>query len=116
MSEIKDLTINMLEHNEAIWELYLANRAEQQTFDFYKDMKPFVDAVKETSDQWLALVIPWVNTARPTYLGQAQLEQVADNIQMIAVSAFNGKSFYKHFNDHYQSVEYTLKRVLEKAL
>ncbi|MBC2023173.1 YppE family protein [Listeria booriae] len=115
MSEIQEVTKRLLQQNEAIWELYLANQKEQQAFDFYKDMKPFVDAVKETCDAWLLLVIPWVRKDRPTYIGEAQLRQATDNIQMIAVSAFNGKSFYKHFNDHYQSVEYTLKRVLEKA-
>ncbi|MBF2593081.1 YppE family protein [Listeria welshimeri] len=109
--ELLERTEKLLLQNEKNWELYLSNREEAQPFDFYKDMKPFVDEAKACADAFLELAIPWVIKERPPYLGELQLRQACDNIQMTAVSAFNGKSFYKHFLDHYQSSQYTLKRV-----
>ncbi|HHQ0952695.1 TPA: YppE family protein, partial [Listeria innocua] len=95
-------TEQLLLQNEKNWELYLSNREEEKPFDFYKDMKPFVDEAKRCADDFLELAIPWVNNERPPYLGELQLRQACDNVQMTAVSAFNGRSFYKHFLDHYQ--------------
>ncbi|EUJ32969.1 hypothetical protein MFLO_05120 [Listeria floridensis FSL S10-1187] len=75
-------------------------------------MKPFVDHAKSLADDFLFLAVPWVKETRPHYLTEIELRQMSDNIQMTAVNAFNGKSFYKHFHDHYESSKYTLERVL----
>lgn len=112
MEKLKKKTEALLEQNEKNWQLYLLNRKEQQPFDFYKNMKPFVDEAKQRAEDFLILALPWVSANRPRYLGELQLRQAADNIQMTAVSAFNGKSFYKHFVDHYESTKYTLTKVI----
>lgn len=118
MKELKQKTKWLQEQNEKNWQKYLVNRENQVEFDFYQDMKPFVDHAKELADAFLLEAIPWVNKVRPHYLTEMQLKQCCDNIQMTAVNAFNGKSFYKHFHDHYESSKYTLERVyrsLEEA-
>ncbi|EUJ27094.1 Bacterial domain of uncharacterised function (DUF1798) [Listeria grayi] len=112
MKELKEKTEALLEQNEKNWQLYLENRDSQQPFDFYEDMKPFVDEAKRRCDAFLLVALPWVISERPLYLGELQLNQAAENIQMTAVNAFNGKSFYKHFVDHYESSKYTLSKIL----
>lgn len=44
--ELLNRTEKLLLQNEKNWELYLSNREEAKPFDFYKDMKPFVDEAK----------------------------------------------------------------------
>lgn len=111
LDDLKARTLALLEQNEQNFNRYLANQKNQEDFDFYQDMKPFVDTAKEKCEQFLELAIPYVNEFRPLYLTETQLRQCSDNIQMTAVNCFNGKSFYKHFHDHYESSNYTLERM-----
>lgn len=48
--ELLNRTEKLLLQNEKNWELYLSNREEAKPFDFYKDMKPFVDEAKNSAD------------------------------------------------------------------
>ncbi|WP_088808583.1 MULTISPECIES: DUF1798 family protein [Listeria] len=112
MDKLVAQTKALLQQNEENFKRYLANQKAQEDFDFYQDMKPFVDAAKEKCEQFLALAVPYVNKNRPLYLTETQLLQCTQNIQMTAVNCFNGKSFYKHFHDHYESSKYTLERML----
>ncbi|WP_239254502.1 YppE family protein [Listeria ilorinensis] len=111
MTNLKKWTQWMLEQNEANFARYEKNRVEQEVFDFYKDMKPFVDEAKRIADGFLEEALPFIQKERPRYIGELQLRQAAENLQMTAVSAFNGKSFYKHFLDHYESTKYTVTRL-----
>ena len=50
-------------------------KRELTEYDFYKDMKPFVDMVDEELKKWKELAYTWIKEEKPKYIHVQQIDQ-----------------------------------------
>ncbi|GIN85703.1 hypothetical protein J6TS2_20890 [Heyndrickxia sporothermodurans] len=116
MSEasLVELTKKLIELNQFAFQTYNQGRESGKQGDFYKEVKPFVDQVKQYCETWLPIAINWVNKIQPKHLHSAQLKNTSENLQMVSVKAYFPDTSLKKFKSHIQSVDYVLKRLLDE--
>jgi Bacterial domain of unknown function (DUF1798) len=105
----EDLTVLV----EEMMDEYKRRRETGEKGDFYKEVKPFADAVKERNDRWKELSLRWIETERPKNLHPPQVLNTYDNIEMLSVHCFFPESSYNRFISHHQSVRYVLGTILD---
>ena len=110
--ELIDLTEKLLGCNEEIMQKFEETKQTEIAGDFYREVKPFVDRVKEIMDQWEEKVIAWITNCRPRNLHVNQIESVKEQLEMIAVQAFFPQTSRTRFLNTVHSVDYVLKTIL----
>mgnify|MGYP001272762674 CR=1 FL=1 len=90
-------------------------KKEEKTFDFYAEVKPYVDEISALLDEWEVLAKKWISTCRPKYLYPQQIETAKDHIENIAIQSFFHDTSQTRFNNRKQSAEYTLKHLLSEV-
>ncbi|PLR80448.1 DUF1798 domain-containing protein [Bacillus canaveralius] len=80
--------------------------------DFYSEVKPFADKVKELNDRWKNEAILWLIETAPKNLHRNQIETTSDHIEIISIQAFFPQTSRKRFIDQFQSVKYVLENIL----
>ncbi len=114
-NDLIHLTNKLIELNDYAYHSYNQVREKGEQGDFYQDVKPFADQVRDACEQWLPLAIAWLNEVQPKHLHPIQLKNTSENLQMVSVKAFYPDSSLKKFKSHIQSVDYVLKRLLEET-
>ncbi|GER67887.1 hypothetical protein BpJC7_20500 [Weizmannia acidilactici] len=109
-----DLNRQLIEYTEQLSNIYHEVKETGEEKDFFSEVKPFCDRLKEVIDEWLPLAKVWVAENRPKHLFVLQLEHTAENLQMVSVRAFYPSSSRKMVLDHFQSVKYILARLQEE--
>lgn len=112
--QLKNLTEQLLQYCHEALANYQRSRETGTEGDFYKEVKPFADKVKELCEKWEPLAAEWTIACRPKNLFPQQIKNTAENIQMVAVRSFYPDSSLKRFKSHIQSVEYVLSRIVEE--
>ncbi|MCU5579770.1 YppE family protein [Bacillus toyonensis] len=84
-------------------------------YDFYKDMKPFVDIVDEELKVWKELAYTWIKEEKPKYIHVQQIDQVYDNLQTNVLQCFVNKGKGKRFFETHQAISYTLQNIVEQC-
>ncbi|WP_340085130.1 YppE family protein [Siminovitchia sp. FSL H7-0308] len=82
--------------------------------DFFGEVKPFADKVKQLCEQWEPLAVQWTIACAPKNLFPQQIKHTAENIQMVSIRSFYPDSSLKRFKSHIQSIEYVLHRIMEE--
>ncbi|MFJ8527070.1 YppE family protein [Bacillus sp. NPDC094106] len=91
----------------------IVKKREDKEFDFYTDMKPFVDMVDRELEDWKELAYQWIKQEKPKYIHLQQIDQVYDNLQNNALQCFVNKGKGKRFYETHQAILYTLQNVVE---
>ena len=91
--------------------IYDAVRKNGEEKDFYLEVKPFADQVKQACDEWERKMKQAMQNVRFQHLFPSQIEQAAGNLQDIAIQAFFPKTSYKRFKSYVQSIIFTLNQV-----
>ena len=89
-------------------------KRELTEYDFYKDMKPFVDMVDEELKKWKELAYTWIKEEKPKYIHVQQIDQVYDNLQTNVLQCFVNKGKGKRFFETHQAISYTLQNIVEQ--
>ncbi|MBE7103137.1 DUF1798 family protein [Bacillus cereus] len=90
-------------------------KREIDEYDFYKDMKPFVDMVDEELEVWKELAYSWIKEESPKYIHVQQIDQVYDNLQTNALQCFVNRGKGKRFFETYQAISYTLQNIVDQC-
>ena len=90
-------------------------KRELTEYDFYKDMKPFVDMVDEELKKWKELAYKWIKEEKPKYIHVQQIDQVYDNLQTNVLQCFVNKGKGKRFFETHQAISYTLQNIVEQC-
>lgn len=112
--ELYELTLRLSKYNKEAYENYHRCRATGKEGDFYSEVKPFADKVKDCRDQWEPAAVSWTIKNKPKNLYPMQIKNTAENIEMVAVRAYFPKSSLTKFNSHIQSVDFVLSRLLDE--
>lgn len=88
---------------------------ETYEVDFYKEVKPFVDTTMEIADSWRELAVSWIMKEFPKNLHPNQIDATHENIQHISIQSFYQDTKIKRFKNMYESIQYVLDNILEKA-
>lgn len=89
-------------------------KAEGYEVDFYGEVKPFADQLKNIAEEWKPLAAQWVVADRPKYVHANQIDDTFDNLNFIAVFAFQPDTREKRFTEMVKSIEYVLTTMLER--
>ncbi|PFE04273.1 DUF1798 domain-containing protein [Bacillus cereus] len=104
-------SMKLIQYND---ETIIKKRAEKE-FDFYQDMKPFVDMVDRELEVWKELAYQWIKHEKPKYIHVQQIDQVYENLQNNALQCFVNKGKGKRFYETHQAILYTLQNIVEQC-
>ncbi|MGG0261556.1 YppE family protein [Bacillus mycoides] len=90
-------------------------KREMAEYDFYKNMKPFVDIVDAELEMWKELAYRWIKEERPKYIHVQQIDQVYDNLQTNVLQCFVNKGKGKRFFETHQAISYTLQNIVDQC-
>ncbi|MFP3410400.1 YppE family protein [Bacillus sp. SIMBA_074] len=90
-------------------------KREMAEYDFYKDMKTFVDIVDAELEMWKELAYRWIKEERPKYIHVQQIDQVYDNLQTNVLQCFVNKGKGKRFFETHQAISYTLQNIVDQC-
>ncbi|MFS0635591.1 YppE family protein [Mesobacillus foraminis] len=118
MSTEKELMIKtkrLLSYNEKALLRFEQAKESGEKGDFYKEVKPFADNVKEEAEIWRKEASDWLMKHPQRNLHTRQILSAAENIEMVSIQAFFPETSRKRFIGHIQSIEFVLNSFL-KAL
>ena len=105
------LTKKLITLAEEANSIYEKVREEGQEKDFYQEVKPFADHVKQVCEEWEQELKIAMKQVTFEHLFPLQIEQASNNLKDVAIQAFYTKTSYKRFKSHVQSVLFTLNHV-----
>lgn len=114
--ELIELTRTLLELNNQIYEQYNSRKELGVDGDFYQEVKPFADYVKELTEKWEPLAKEWISYEKPKYIHFMQIQNTVENLQMVSVRAFYPRSSGQRFKSYIQSIDFVLKNCLERLI
>jgi hypothetical protein len=79
--------------------------------DFFSEVKPFADKVRDVCDEWLPLAEKFAQRTRANYIHVSQLSAAAENLQSLSISALQPDMRERRFKDLSSSVEYVLHQL-----
>jgi hypothetical protein len=109
---LKKQTNNLRTLNEQAYAYFQRFRLGEEEADFYDQVKPFADDVREQLEEWVPHVLRFLEKDKPDYIHPQQIDQLAENFEMVSVTCFQKDTKKKRFNEQYKSIEYTLSLVL----
>lgn len=111
INELKDLTAKLKKLNNQAYEYYKFYSQSEGEADFFEEVKPFADEVKDTLEVWTPSVLKWVEWEKPSDLHPAQIDQLVENFEILSVTCFQRDSKKKKLMERYKSIEYTLSLI-----
>jgi Bacterial domain of unknown function (DUF1798) len=114
LKELIQVTEELLVLSEKMISEYKSRRESGEKGDFYTEVKPFADEVKEKNDRWKDLSLDWIKDTKPKHIHLPQILNTFDNIEMLSVHCFFPESSYNRFISHFQSVSYVLGTELDE--
>ncbi|MEH7093427.1 YppE family protein [Neobacillus vireti] len=113
--EILELTEKLLHYNEQFLKIYREGRETELTHDFYNEIKPFADEVKEINDKWNRAMKKWLPTANTLHLHLKQIDTTSAHIEQISVQSFFPETSKSRFLNTQRSVEFVLAEVIKEV-
>lgn len=109
--QIVALTQQLITFAKEADEIYEKVRSDGQERDFYNEVKPFADEVRQACEEWEKVMKQALTEEKYKHLFPEQIEQTAHNLTDVAVQAFFSKTSYKRFKSHVQSILFILQNV-----
>ncbi|ULT55444.1 YppE family protein [Neobacillus drentensis] len=113
--EILELTEKLFHYNELFLKNYHEGRETGLTHDFYSEIKPFADEVKEINDKWNRAMKKWLPTANTLHLHLTQIDTTSSHIDQISVQSFFPETSKSRFLNTQRSVEFVLAEVIKEV-
>lgn len=111
--KLKQLTLALLEECDECKPRHAWMREEDREPDFFSEVKPYADRVHAMIADWKSEAERWIEAERPKYVRMPQIDNAADMMTQFVVQSFYKGTGKKRFYQSIQSVQYTLKIVLE---
>lgn len=111
INKLKQLTKQLLNLNEEASNIY-QTLSDDDTPDFYNDIKPFSDRVYERAAEWKTLALKWLQDEKIRYFYPKQIENTFENLQAVSIQAFQKRSHAAHFYSMIKSNDYILQTML----
>jgi len=102
-------TNSLLKYRQFIVDRFEQTKKTGEQGDFYEEVKPFADEVKQMTDEWRADALSWLTFHPQRHLHARQIDATAENLEMVSISAFFPNTSKKKFLDHVQSIEFVLR-------
>ncbi|MFC5714269.1 YppE family protein [Thalassorhabdus alkalitolerans] len=110
---LHSLTKEVKQWNEKALKQYEQNTLKEgYSPDFYGQVKPFADHVKEAADKWRQVSERWIEEEKPKYIYKKQVTDTHENLTILSVTAFQIDTKSKRFHEMVQSVDYVLEGIL----
>ncbi|UII54598.1 YppE family protein [Cytobacillus spongiae] len=109
VNKLKSLTEELLQSVDSINERFAISKESGVPGDFYQEVKPFADGVKQKSDEWAQEAMQWIAANRPKNLHPNQINSATEQMELISVQAFFPEVSKTRFINYSQSVQYVLK-------
>ncbi|MBU8879058.1 YppE family protein [Bacillus sp. FJAT-29790] len=110
--ELLQLTKQLLAYNAALSERFEKVKESGTSGDFYREVKPFADEVKEINDKWKTKAVKWVHANTPRNLYAGQIESAHEHMESISVQAFFPQTGRTGFINLAASSKYVLNHVI----
>jgi hypothetical protein len=110
--KLNSLTKQLLNYCEIILRKYEETRESNQQGDFYKEVKPFSDDVRQTIEQWGREAVEWIKINQPRHIHIQQIQSVSEQIEMLSVQAFFPNTGRARFINTLNSVTYILNKMV----
>jgi Bacterial domain of unknown function (DUF1798) len=113
--ELIYLTKKLLGYHNEILKKFEETKDTGVEGDFFQEVKPFSNQVKDIMDRWKVEVTAWIGIRHPRNIHVQQVESVVEQLEMIAVQAFFVQTSRTRFLNTANSVEYVLTAILLEA-
>ncbi|MDP4171571.1 MAG: YppE family protein [Bacillota bacterium] len=110
-----ELTENLLFFTRDMKKQFDQTRENGKDGDFFTEVKPFSDKVKEINDQWMVEAIQWVKEEKPKNFHSNQIDSAYEQIEQISIQSFFVKTSKSRFIQTSTSIEYVLNLILSYA-
>ena len=110
--QLKHLTEELLTLCQEVMHKFEETKETKIEGNFYRDVVPFSNRVKETLVLWVQEVMTWMKASQPRNLHKKQIESLKEQLEMLAVQAFFPTTSKARFIHTLHSVEFVLKTVL----
>lgn len=107
-TKLRDLTEELLKINGQAIQFFEESVKENKKESFENVVLPFADRVKAISEEWAKYATVYIKKENPKYFHTSQVENVVENLQIQAISCFQGDTRKKRFLERNKSIEYTL--------
>jgi Bacterial domain of unknown function (DUF1798) len=106
------LTKKLLDYHGEIMKKFEETKETEIEGDFFQEVLPFSDQVKDITDRWKEDVLDWIITHQPRNIHTQQIDSVVEQLETITVQAFFSQTSRTRFINTANSVEYVLTAVL----
>lgn len=110
--ELIYLTKKLLGYHSEIMKKFEETKEIRIEGDFFQEVMPFSNQVKDTMDLWKREVMTWITNRRPKNIHAQQIDSTIEQLEMITVQAFFPQTSRTRFIHTAHSVEYVLTAVL----
>ncbi|MDP4170880.1 MAG: DUF1798 family protein, partial [Bacillota bacterium] len=83
-----ELTENLLFLTRDMKKQFDQTRENGKDGDFFTEVKPFSDKVKEINDQWMVEAFQWVKEEKPKNFHSNQIDSAYEQIEQISIQSF----------------------------
>ncbi|WP_332648792.1 YppE family protein [Lysinibacillus sp. 54212] len=83
--------------------------------DFYNQVKPYADDMRELLLEWQGLAHHWISAHQPKYMHKQQIDHAVDGMEQFFVQSFYKETSKKRFLQSIEAAKYTLT-TLERYL
>lgn len=97
--------------DEAIARFYHM-REENLVPDFFAEVKPYADMMRERLLVWKQLAYTWIEENKPKYMHKQQIDHAIDAMEQFFVQSFYKETSKKRFLQSVESTKYTLATLL----
>lgn len=113
--QLEQLTLDLIDLNQTAKKRFEYTKQSSVMADFYQEIKPFVDQVKEVSETWGVVARNCLSSVRPTHIHLSQIDNTIEHMQTVAVQSFIPTASRTRFLNVVNSVDYILKIVLNSC-
>jgi len=105
---LSELNERLNKYTKDIEDTFISVKNSGEKGDFFSQVKPFAEEVKEVVDHWKVEAESWIERNQPKNLHAIQIESAAEQMEMISVQAFFPETSRTRFINYLQSVRYVL--------
>lgn len=114
VGNLLELTTELRQINNHIKNQFEQTNSLQKTADFYNEIKPYVDEVKEKSEQWGRVARQWIMESHPPKIHTNQVKHTVENIQYASIQSFFPTTNRAKFLNYVRSIDFVLTIILKR--
>lgn len=107
-------TQKLLAACEEASERFYKMREEDRSPDFYNEVKPYADEMRDLLRNWQTETYAFIETRQPKYVHKVQIDNALDAMEQFFVQSFYKETSKKRFLQSITAVQYTLDTLLRK--